>query len=89
MTGPPNTSYPPLPSAPTNGWAIASLVAALLALSLVAVICGHIALVQIPRNGQQGKSLAIIGLVLGYLEMLAIVVGLAITAGLIVWGAAQ
>lgn len=38
--------------------------------ALAAVICGHIAISQINRNSSlQGKPLAIIGLVLGYLAI--------------------
>ena len=38
---------------------------------LVAVITGHIALSQIKRTGEKGRGLAIAGLVLGYLGILA------------------
>src|SRR5918992_1490387 len=57
-------------STPTNGLAIASVVAGIFWLwwlgSAVAVILGHAALRQIARTGQRGRGLAITGLVLGY-----------------------
>ena len=56
--------------ATTNGLAIASLVTAIVGVSLVAVILGHIAMNQINKTGEQGKGMAIAGLVLGYLGML-------------------
>jgi hypothetical protein len=58
--------------APTNGLAVASLVSGVLWLgwfgSVCAVIFGHVALSQIKQNGpqDQGRGLAIGGLVLGY-----------------------
>ena len=60
------------PTAPvgakTNTLAIVSLVLAFF-VSLGAVICGHIALSQIKRTGENGRGLAIAGLVLGYLGL--------------------
>jgi hypothetical protein len=56
-----------------NVLAIVSLVSAFF-ISLVAVITGHIALHQIKRTGEQGRALAITGLVLGYLGLIAGVV---------------
>lgn len=62
-------------SGPTSGMAIASLVCSLLGIGLVGVILGHIALSQInASNGYtQGKGLAIAGLVIGYLQIAAVV----------------
>ena len=54
--------------AKTNTLAIVSLVLAFF-VSLGAVICGHIALSQIKRTGENGRGLAIAGLVLGYLGL--------------------
>jgi hypothetical protein len=53
-----------------NVLAIVSFVSAFF-ISLVAIITGHIALSQIKRTGEQGRALAIWGLVLGYLGLLA------------------
>ena len=58
---------------PTNGLAIASLVAGVFWMwwigSALAVVFGHIALGEIARSGQSGRGLAIGGLVLGYLGL--------------------
>lgn len=57
----------------TNGFAIASLVLGILWLywlgSILAIVFGHIALVQIRRKGgnSAGRGMAIAGLVLGYI----------------------
>ena len=56
---------------PWNGLAIASLVLSIVGLSLIAVILGHISLSQIKRTGEQGYVLALIGVILGYLGVLA------------------
>jgi peptidyl-prolyl cis-trans isomerase B (cyclophilin B) len=58
--------YPPsLASRPTNSLAIASVVCTVLFPPL-AVVFGHIALYQIKRSGDDGRGVAIVGLVLGY-----------------------
>jgi hypothetical protein len=54
------------PAPPTNGMAIAALVAALLFAPL-GIIFGHIARSQIKRTGEGGRGLATAGLILGYL----------------------
>jgi peptidyl-prolyl cis-trans isomerase B (cyclophilin B) len=54
----------------TNPLAIVSLVSAFV-VSLVAVITGHIALHQIKRTGEGGRGLAIAGVTLGYVGLLA------------------
>ncbi|MFB9237203.1 septum formation family protein [Plantactinospora siamensis] len=81
----PAQPYPaqPAPPAGTNGFAIASLVFGILGGILLAVIFGIIALVQIRRRGQRGKSLAIGGLVWAgcWLTMMAVFVGAAIVHG--------
>ncbi len=78
-TPPPAAPYAPAAAGPkTNTLAIVSLVLAFF-VSLGAVICGHIALSQIKKTGENGRGLAIAGLVLGYLGL---VVGL---LGAIVW----
>lgn len=50
----------------TNGMSIASLACSVLSLGLLGVIFGHIALHQIKRTGQQGRGMAIAGVILGY-----------------------
>ncbi|MGO8685590.1 MAG: DUF4190 domain-containing protein [Candidatus Dormibacteria bacterium] len=64
----------------TNGFAIASLVLGILWLywvgSILAVVFGHIALVQTRDRAQGGRGMAVAGLVLGYvgLALLALVI---------------
>jgi hypothetical protein len=60
---------------PTNGMAIASLVASLLVAPL-GIVFGHISLHQIKRSGEDGKGLAIAGLVIGYLATVGAIIGL-------------
>ncbi|NUT42798.1 MAG: DUF4190 domain-containing protein [Thermoactinospora sp.] len=65
------------PPTKTNGMAIASLVCGLVGLvlcgvsSVVGIILGHMALNQVKRSGEEGKGMAVAGLVTSY-----IVVGL-------------
>ena len=74
----------------TNVLAIVSLVTSLLGIftfglgSLAAVICGHISLSQIKRTNEQGRGMAIAGLVVGYV----FVVTLPIIFGAIALGGA-
>jgi hypothetical protein len=55
--------------AKTNVLAIISLVTSITGIGLVGVITGHLGLNQIKKTGQQGRGLAIAGLVLGYLQI--------------------
>lgn len=59
----------------TSGVAIASLVTSLLGIGLAGVICGHVALSKIKKAAGTlgGKGLAIAGLVIGYLQIVAFV----------------
>lgn len=60
-------AYSPVqPVAQTNSMAIAALVSSLV-MAPLGVVFGHISLSQIRRTGEQGKGLAIAGLVIGYL----------------------
>jgi hypothetical protein len=65
----PYTAPAGAPAAKWNVLSIISLVTAVLGINLAAIITGHIALSQIKKTGEQGRVLAIIGLVLGYLEI--------------------
>ncbi|WP_139982605.1 DUF4190 domain-containing protein [Nocardioides litoris] len=59
----------------TNGLAIASLVVGLCGGSIIAVVLGHVALGQIKRHPrQQGRGMAIAGMVLGWLPIVVVVV---------------
>jgi Domain of unknown function (DUF4190) len=65
----PYSPYPATP--PTNGMAITSLVCGITSFMvgitfIPAIIFGHIAQRQIRRTGEQGSSLALAGLILGY-----------------------
>jgi large-conductance mechanosensitive channel len=64
---PPGYFPPPMyqPPRPTNAMAIVALVCAFVFPPL-AIIFGHIALSQIRRTGEEGKGLAVAGLVIGY-----------------------
>jgi peptidyl-prolyl cis-trans isomerase B (cyclophilin B) len=83
---PPHGAYPPPPPGPyagyygyaqpqpTNALAIVSLVCAFLFAPL-GIIFGHISLSQIKKTGEEGRGLAIAGLVISYLiTVLTIVV---------------
>ncbi|MHA7305646.1 thioredoxin domain-containing protein [Arthrobacter sp. TMN-49] len=71
----------------TNTLAIVSLVSSFF-VGLAGVITGHIALSQIKRTGEDGRGLAIAGLIIGYLMTLAAVVGAAIlVVSLVIVGA--
>lgn len=71
-------AYPPR----TNPFAVASFVLAFF-MTLLSIIFGHIALNQIKRTGEQGRGLALAGLWISYLSIVAAVVAIAI-----VWGMA-
>lgn len=54
-----------------NTLAVVSLASALTGIgALMAIITGHISLSQIKRSGENGKVLAVVGVVLGYLNIL-------------------
>lgn len=65
----------------TNTLALLSMIVSLVSLvfagffSLVGVIMGHIALKQIKQTGEEGRGLALIGLVFGYVQLGLIVLG--------------
>jgi uncharacterized protein YacL len=52
----------------TNVLAIVSLVSSFF-ISIVGIITGHIALSQIKKTGEQGRGLAIAGLIIGYIGL--------------------
>jgi peptidyl-prolyl cis-trans isomerase B (cyclophilin B) len=60
---PPYGAYPP--PRPTNALAIVSLVCAFVFAPL-GIVFGHISLSQIKRSGEQGRGLALAGLIIGY-----------------------
>ena len=50
-----------------NALSIVAFVTAIVGLSVVGVVCGHIGVAQTRRSGEQGAGLAIAGLVIGYI----------------------
>ena len=68
----------------TNVLSIVSLVTSILGLAVVPIILGHISLGQIRRTGEQGRVMAIIGLVLGYLTLLGYLIVIGITVAVFV-----
>lgn len=62
--GQPTYGYQQPPT--TNGLAIAALVGGIV-LAPLGIILGHISLSQIKRTGEQGRGLAVAGLVIGYI----------------------
>jgi hypothetical protein len=68
----------------TNTLAIVSLVASLAGVVLwgvgfvVGVICGHIALSQIKKTGEQGHGMAVAGLIIGYIGIALTIIGIII-----------
>src|SRR5689334_8320213 len=90
-TPPPYGAYPPAPSGgypgyygyppprPTNALAIASLVCAFLFAPL-GIVFGHLSLSQIRRTGEEGRGLAVAGLVIGYLITVLTVLVVALSA---------
>ena len=69
----------------TNVLAVVALVTALVGLAIVPILCGHISLGQIKRTGEEGSALAVIGLILGYLELIGYVLALALLLAGIFW----
>ncbi|MGW6131036.1 DUF4190 domain-containing protein [Cellulomonas sp. NPDC055163] len=94
MTQPPSAPapypypYPPV-SRPTNVLAVVTLVLALCGFAIIPVLTGHVALRQIRERGDGGSTAAVVGLVLGYLTFAALVVGLLLVTGVVVWGGRQ
>lgn len=67
----------------TNTLAIISLVASLIGIPtgigfIAGIICGHIALSQIKKTGEQGRGMAVAGLIIGYVGVALYIIGLII-----------
>src|SRR4051812_46429413 len=71
--------YPYPTPQPTNGMAVASLICAFLFAPL-GIVFGHLSLSQIKKSGEDGRGLAIAGLVISYLvtvlSVLVVVAGI-------------
>ena len=81
---PPGYPYPP--ARPTNALAIASLVCAFLFAPL-GIVFGYLSLSQIKRSGEDGRGLAIAGLVIGYVVTIATIVAVVAGTLLFAWAA--
>ncbi|MEV0669960.1 peptidylprolyl isomerase [Mycobacterium sp. NPDC050441] len=68
--------YPP--PAHTNGMAVAALVCSVLVAPL-GIVFGHISLSQLNRSGEQGRGIAIAGLVIGYVMTALALVAVVLT----------
>ncbi|CAN5432348.1 peptidylprolyl isomerase [soil metagenome] len=75
--------YPP-PPRPTNAMAIASIICAFV-LAPLGIIFGHISLSQIKKSGEDGRGLAIAGLVIGYAITFLTIITLVVTFVFFVW----
>lgn len=63
---PPGYAYPAYPpAARTNTMAILAIIFGFV-FSVLGIVFGHIALSQIKRTGEEGRSLALTGLIVGY-----------------------
>lgn len=79
--------YPyPYPPRRTNAMAIASLVCAFLFAPL-AIVFGHLSLSQIKRSGEEGRGMAIAGLVIGYVVTVGTIVMLVLGVLFFSWAA--
>lgn len=86
---PPYPGYPPYPMyrpPQTNPLAIASLICAFLFAPL-GIVFGHLSLSQIKKSGEEGRGLAVAGLVIGYLITIGTVLALVAGALFISWAA--
>ena len=86
---PPYPCYPPYPAyrpPQTNALAIASLICAFLFAPL-GIVFGHLSLSQIKKSGEDGRGLAVAGLVIGYLITIGTIVALVAGALFISWAA--
>lgn len=83
VAGPPNGYPQPVgaPQAPLNALALVSFIGSFF-VSLVGIICGHIALSQIKKSGERGRGFALAGTIIGYVAfagtILAIIVSIAV-----------
>ncbi len=76
--------YPYPPPAQTNGMAVASLICAFVFAPL-GIVFGHISLSQIKRTGEEGRGLAVAGLVISYLVTALTIVALVAGVVLFSW----
>lgn len=66
----PTPGYAAVPAAPkTNVLAIVSLVISILGFNVIAIILGAIALNQIKKTGENGRGLALAGVIIGAISL--------------------
>lgn len=70
------------PPRPTNSLAIASLVCAFV-LAPLGVVFGHMSLSQIKKTGEQGRGLAIAGLIVSYLVIVTAIVVVVVSVAMV------
>jgi hypothetical protein len=75
------------PAKKTNVLAIVSLIASIAGFviawgigSIVGIICGHISLGQIKKTGEEGRGLAVAGLIVGYIGLALAILSVIILA---------
>jgi len=75
------------PTAPTNVLAIVALVSAFF-IPVAGIVCGHLALGQIKRTGENGRGLALAGLIIGYVltALILLLIVLAIVIPIFILG---
>lgn len=74
-----------MPVRKTNSMAIAALVSAL-TLAPLGIVFGHIALSQMKRSGEEGRGLAVAGLVIGYISTAVwLIIVIAYIAYIVFW----
>ena len=72
--GYPQQPYPYTPQTPgTNGMAIAALVVSLAACGPVGLILGIVSLNQIKRTGEQGRGMALAGVIIGAISVVFLI----------------
>lgn len=100
----PAQPYPPYQAQPyqgypagrgTNGMAIGALVAALVGIlacgigAVVGAILGHIALNQIKQSGEEGRGMALAGVIVGWIFFGIGLLYFALVIGFGIWGASH
>jgi hypothetical protein len=96
---PPPAPYPPPGMYPppnrTNGMALASLICSIAGLatcalsSIVGLILGVIALGQIKKTGEEGRGMALAGVIVGGVVTALMVVGIILYVVFIVWAVSE
>ncbi|MFI0416847.1 DUF4190 domain-containing protein [Spongiactinospora sp. 9N601] len=88
--GPPGGGYPPPRS--NNGMAIAAMIVGIVGLlscgllSIIGVVLGHVSLKQIERTGEEGRGMAIAGLVMSYIGVAVVLVYVVFIVGILGYG---